>query len=101
VKSTKEIWAVFELLPVLQARAKSVSASVGKRTSRITVFTIYPFDVSLEGGKELDHAIKDVAGFPVPEVPMIALARFVVVPGYTDAPDHIGKPVLLGVRRSW
>jgi hypothetical protein len=35
--------------------------SVGERTSSVTVFTVDPFDVALEGGKEFVYAVKDVA----------------------------------------
>jgi hypothetical protein len=75
----KEIRSAFEALPVFHAREKSDIASAGERTSRVTVFTIDPFDVPLEGGKELVYAVKGVSGLLLSEVPMVTLTRFVVI----------------------
>ena len=75
----KEIRFAFDALPVFHAWEKSDIASAGERTSRVTVFTIDPFDVPLEGGKELVYAVKGVSGLLLSEVPIVTLARFVVI----------------------
>jgi hypothetical protein len=56
---------------------------------------IDPFDIPLEGRKQLIYAIKGVSRLFVPEVPVIALARLVVIPEHACSTDHVGKTVLV------
>lgn len=69
----KEIRSVFEALPVFHAWEKPAIASEGERASSVTVYTLDPFDVSLEGGQALIYSVKGVSRFFLPELPMITL----------------------------
>jgi hypothetical protein len=64
-------------------------ASPGGRTSSVSVFTIDPFDVTLESGEELVHIYESILGLLAPVMPVVTFAGFVVVPKHTQAVDHI------------
>ena len=59
-----------------------------------------PFDVALERGKQFVNAIKGVVRLLASEVAVITFARFIVVAQKARATDHVGEPVLVGVRRT-
>jgi hypothetical protein len=61
---------------------------------------IDPFDVPPEVSKQLVYVFKGVPRLLASEVPMIALARLVVIPENANSSNNIGKPVLVGVCRS-
>ncbi len=81
-------------LPVRHARAKSAMDSPASRTSRVTVFTVPPRDIALEGCEKCLRRSEGVGRFLVPEVTMITLADFVVVTDHADTADDASKAVL-------
>ena len=87
-------------LPVRHARAKSAMDCLASRTSRVTVFTVPPRYVSLEGGKKRLGRGEGVFGFLVSEVMVISFADLVVVADHADPVDHVGEAVLELVGRT-
>jgi len=59
------------------------------------------FDIAPEIGEHRFERREAVNLFPRADVPMIALARLVVVAKYADAIDHQGQPIFERVRRAW
>jgi len=66
-------------LPVFQTRTKAVIESAGVRTSRMTVFTIPPRNVTLEIGNQLVWRREPVATLFAFDMSVIALTTLVVV----------------------
>jgi hypothetical protein len=76
-------------------------ASDGCRTSRVTVFTIPPRNIGLEGRDEFVRICEGKVAFLASVVPMITLARFVVVPKDALTANNVGKPVFESMIRAW
>src|SRR5207249_3261381 len=89
-----------EPLPPFQAFVKSAMASDGGRTSRVTVFTVPPRNVGLEGRNQFVRVCEGVVAFLASVVPMVALARVVVVPKNALAANYVSMAILESVVRT-
>ena len=86
--------------PLCHARLKSAIAVAGGRTSRVTVFTMPPRNVGLESLNQAVRVSEGVATFFAAVVPMIAFARFVIVPEHALTVDYVGQAVFESMIRS-
>ena len=83
----------------IMAREASASVSARERTSSTTVFTIPPYDVSIEIDHELVWRRERIRRLLRAKVPVIASASLIVIPQHTLPGDDIGEPVLESMRR--
>jgi len=85
---------VFCGLPVRHAPAKAAMDTLGSRTSRVTVFTVPPRYVALDGCKERLGRGEGVLRFNVSEVTAVSLAELVVVANDAHPIEDVRQAVL-------
>src|SRR5450755_2230244 len=101
----KAMRADFSALPDFHAFTKPAIASLGERTSRVTVFTIPPRNVGLKVSDQPVWRRELVSHHHRTVVPMVTLANLVVIAQNTDPIHDVGQPVLVRMggagHRTW